>query len=156
MKQSKFCNCQLTRPPGRNEEKMSRQHVEVMSREGDPRHWSSRQSRIDLRPCCSVYQQSTATVCLATRFPPRLCTDNVYHRVAIKTGFRSARRVMRSRLPREAREDLWTPPEEIFAILRIHRRVFKTNDHIETIKSMVLEGSRLDAMVVWWKHAYLR
>lgn len=88
LKQYNFCNNQLTRPPGRNEEKMSRQHVEVTSRRSA--YWSSRQSRIDLRPCCSVYQQSKATVCLATRFPPRLFTDNAYHRVPIKTWFRSA------------------------------------------------------------------
>lgn len=54
----------LTRPPGRDEEKMSRQHVEVSLRLNE--------LGIENRFTTALLRLSTlATVCLATRFPPR-------------------------------------------------------------------------------------
>lgn len=61
----------LTRPPSRDEEKMSRQHVEVSSRLNVP-------GIVNRFTTALFFRLSTApaTVCLATR-SPRFYTDNV-------------------------------------------------------------------------------
>lgn len=77
-----FYNNQLTRSPGRDEQEMSRQHDEVSLS-------TNRESTYN-RTAPSISGIAPATVCLATRFPPRFVSIASYHHASLKIRFHFA------------------------------------------------------------------